>query len=66
MVFVQFEIVFHCLGWFGLVWRSVCKKGKSWFSKEMLSKFCQDPLSCFGYRLSYNHPNEVIQIGKEP
>ena len=35
------------------------------FSKEMLSKFCQDPCSCFGYRLSYNHPNEVILICKE-
>ena len=36
------------------------------FSKEMLSKFCQDPCSCFCYKLSYNHTNEVIQIGKEP
>ena len=49
-----------------LVWRSVCKKGNVWFSKEMLSKICQNPYSCFGYRLSYNQPNEVIQIGKEP
>ena len=32
----------------------------------MLSKFCQNLCSCFGYRLSYNHPNEVILIGKEP
>ena len=32
----------------------------------MLSKFCQNPYSCFGYRLSYNHPNEMILIGKEP
>ena len=32
----------------------------------MLSKFCQNPCSCFGYRLSYNHSNEVILIGKEP
>ena len=36
------------------------------FLKEMLSKFCKNPCSCFGYRLSYNHPNEVIPIGKEP
>ena len=36
------------------------------FSKETLSKFCQDPCSCFGYKLSYNHPNEVILIFKEP
>ena len=32
----------------------------------MLSKICQNPYSCFGYRLIYNHQNEVIQIGKEP
>ena len=64
MVLVQFEIVLHCLDWFGLVWRSVCKKGNVGFSKEMLSKFCQDPCSCFGYRLSYNYPNEVIKIDK--
>ena len=57
MVLVQFEIVLHCLDWFGLVWRSVCKKGKVRFSKEMLSKFCQDPCSSFDYILSYNHPN---------
>ena len=61
MVLVQFEIVLHCLDWF----RGVFVKRKNvGFSKEMLSKFCQDPCSCFGYRLSYNHPNEVIPIGK--
>ena len=49
-----------------LVWRSVCKKGNVWFSKEMLSKICQNLYSCFSYRLSYNQPNEVIPIGKEP
>ena len=27
----------------GLVWRSFCKKGNIWFSKEMLSKICQNP-----------------------
>ena len=36
------------------------------FSKEMLLKICQNPCSYFGYRLSYNHLNEVIIIGKEP
>ena len=36
------------------------------FSKEMLSKFCKNPSFYFGYRLSYNHPHEVIKIGKEP
>ena len=52
--------------WFGLDLRNVCKKENVGFSKELLSKICQNPCSCFGYRLSYNHPNEVIQIGIEP
>ena len=26
----------------------------------------QNPCSCFGYRLSYKQPNEVIPIGEEP
>ena len=60
MVLVKFEIVFH---WFGGMF---VKRENVGFSKEMLSKFCQDPRSCFGYILSYNHPNEVIPIGKEP
>ena len=42
----------------------VVKRENVGFSKEMLSKFCKNPCSCFGYRLSYNHPNEVIKIGK--
>ena len=63
MVLVQFEIVLYCLDWFGGVF---VKRENVEFSKEMLSKFCQDPCSCFAYRLSYNHPNEVIQIGNEP
>ena len=45
------------LDWFEGVYR---------FSKEMLSKFCQNSCSCFSYRLSYNQSNEVILIGKEP
>ena len=32
----------------------------------MLSKIYQNPCSFFGYRLSYNHQNEVISIFKEP
>ena len=44
----------------------VKKKENVGFSKEMLSKFCKNPCSCFGYILSYNHLNEVILIGKEP
>ena len=64
MVLVQFEVVLHCFDWFGLVLRNDYKKENVGFSKEMLSKFCQNSCSCFGYRLSYNHPNEVILIGK--
>ena len=63
MVLVQFKIVLHCLYWFGEVF---VKRENIGFSKEMLSKFCQDPCSCFGYRLSYNHTNEVVPIVKEP
>ena len=51
--------------WLGLVWRSGCKKRNVWFSKEMLSKIFQNSCSCCCYRLSYNHPNEVILIVKE-
>ena len=50
--------------WVGLVWRSGCKKRNVWFSKEMLSKVCENPCFCCGYIFSYNHPNGVIQIGK--
>ena len=31
-----------------------------------MSKFCQNLYFYFGYRLSYNHPNKVIPIVKEP
>ena len=68
MVLVQFEIVLHCLDWIGLDWFGgvFVKRENVGFSNELLSKFCQDPCSCFGYRLSYNHPNEVIPISEEP
>ena len=59
MVLILFEIV---LDWFGVY----VKRENVGFSKKMMSNFCQDPCSCFGYRLSYNHPNEVIIISKEP
>ena len=61
MVLVQFEIILDCLYWFGGVF---VKRENVGFSMEMLSKCCQDSYSCFGYRLSYNYPNEVIIIGK--
>ena len=51
------------LDWFCIVF---VKRKNVEFSKEMLSKFCKKPLFFFGYRLSYNHPNEVIPIFKEP
>ena len=35
-------------------------------SKELLSKKFQNPCFCFCYKLSYNHPNSVISVGKEP
>ena len=47
MVLVQFEIVLNCLDWFGGVF---VKRENVGFSIEMLSKFCQDPYSCFVYR----------------
>ena len=46
--------------------RDVCKKGNFGFSMELLSKSFKNPYSCFGYRLRYNNPNEVIPVGKEP
>ena len=55
--------VFKCIVYwylFGLVLRNFCKKENVGFSKELLSKNFKNPCSCFGYRLSYNHPNEVI------
>ena len=66
MVLVQFEVVLLGFDCFGLVLRNGCKKENVGFLKEMLSKTCQNPCSCFAYRLSYNHLNELIPIGKEP
>ena len=44
-----------------------CKtKDNVGFLKELLSKFLYNPCFCFGYRLSYNYPNELIPIVKEP
>ena len=41
-------------------------KGNDEVSKELLSKNFQNPCFCFDYKLSFNNPNSVIQIGKEP
>ena len=35
------------------------------FQRKCCQNFVNNPCSCFGYRLSYNHPNEVILIAKE-
>ena len=65
MDLVQFEVVLYF--WLGLVWRGVCKKVKMLgFPRKLCQNFYQNPCSCFSYRLSYNNPNEVISIGKEP
>ena len=48
----------------GLSFEEYCWLNWFRFSKEMLSKFYQNPYSCFDYKLSYNHPNEVILIRK--
>ena len=59
--------MFGCFDWFGLIsFEKFLYKGNYEVSKELLSNFFQKPCSCFGYRLSYNHPNGVIPIGKEP
>ena len=45
MVLVQFEIVLYCLDWFGLVWRSVCKKGKMLgFQRKCCQTFVKTPV----------------------
>ena len=51
------------LDWFCVVF---VKRENVEFSEEMLSIFFKNPYYCFGYRLNYNYPNEVIKIGKEP
>ena len=35
------------------------------FQRKCCQNFVKNLCSCFGYRLSYNHPNKVIPIGKE-
>ena len=41
----------------GLVFEEFLYKGNDEVSKELLSKNFQNPYFCFGYKLSYNHPN---------
>ena len=56
MVLVQFEVVFHCFDWFGLVLRNFCIKEMMKFQRVAVKKISK-PCFCFGYKLSYNHPN---------
>ena len=49
-----------CVWLFWLVWIGFEKflyKGNGEVLKDLLSIFFQKPWSCFGYRLSNNHPN---------
>ena len=64
-----FGLSFEEYCWLVLVWigfEECLYKGNVRFTKEMLSKICQNPCSCFRYRLIYKNPNEVISIVKEP
>ena len=62
---LSFEV--YCLLVFDSIGFKEClKKENVWFSKELLSKNLKNPCSCFSYRLTSNHPKEVIPIGKEP
>ena len=43
MVLVQFEVALYC--WLGLVWKSVCKKGKMLgFQKKCCQNFVKIPI----------------------
>ena len=62
------EVVFVLLVGIGLDWFCVMfvKKRKMLsFQRKYCQNFVKNPCSCFGYRLSYNHLNEVILIGKK-
>ena len=70
MDFYWFILVFGvALSCYIVVWIVVDEflyKGNDEVSKELLSKNFQNPYFCFGYKLSYNHPNLVVPIVKEP
>ena len=65
MVLVQFEVVLHCFDWFGLILKNFCVREMMKFQRSCCKNF-QNPCFCSGYKLSYNHPNLVILLGKEP
>ena len=66
MVLVQFEVVLNCFDWFGLVLMNFCIKEMMKFQRSCYQFFFQNPCFCFDYKLSYNHPNSVIPVGREP
>ena len=53
LFWVKFQSAFGL----GLVFEEFLYKGNDEVSKELLSKNFQNPCFCFGYKLSYNHPN---------
>ena len=62
-------VALSCVWLFLLVWIGFEKflyKRNGEVSKELLSNVFQKSCSCIFYRLSYNHPNGVILIFKEP
>ena len=44
MVLVQFEVVFHCFDWFGLVLRNFCVKEMMKFQKSCCQMFFKNPV----------------------
>ena len=55
-----------CVRLFLLLLINFCVKEMVRFQRSCYQIFFQKPYSYFGYRLSYNHQNGVILIGKEP
>ena len=43
--------------WVRIGFEEFLYKGNDEVSKELLSKNFQNPCFCFGYKLSYSHPN---------
>ena len=50
--------------WFLRYYGIVVKKENVGFLEGICQNFCKNPCSCFGYRLSYTHPNQLIPIVK--
>ena len=61
-----FWVKFQSAFGLGLVLRNFCIKEMMKFQRSCCQKKFQNSCFCFGYKLSFNHPNGVILIGKEP